>query len=225
MMRLKTKKNQKGFTIVELLIATSTFSFILLVITVGIVQIGKNYYKGVTSSRTQEATRSFKADLTGLVQTGAYDQLGSTPATNPNYIGAFCFGNIRYTYVLNKELASPVKHVVWKDIMKVNSPCTAIANLTTADTPADGNTETVVGTKSNREMLTDHMRLAAFNISKDASNPGLFRLEIKAMYGADDVIDTKGTPAFGDDICRPSNQGGQFCASSYVNSFVKRRLL
>lgn len=59
----KTIKNTAGFTIVELMIATVVFSVILILITTGIIQIGKAYYKGIIGSRTQETARKITDEV------------------------------------------------------------------------------------------------------------------------------------------------------------------
>ena len=62
------KLRNKGFTIVELLIATAVFSFILLVVTTGIIRLGNMYYKGVISSRTQESIRNIVSETSSAIQ-------------------------------------------------------------------------------------------------------------------------------------------------------------
>lgn len=49
--------NQKGFTLVELLLATALFSFILLFVTAGFVQVNRAYNKGITVKRMHETAR------------------------------------------------------------------------------------------------------------------------------------------------------------------------
>ncbi len=53
-----------GFTIIELLIATTIFSVVLLLAASGLLYIGRLYYKGLTSSATQEAARNIMQELT-----------------------------------------------------------------------------------------------------------------------------------------------------------------
>ena len=49
---------QKGFTVLELMIATTVFSVMLLLTTTGMIQIGKVYYKGLVTAKTQDTVRS-----------------------------------------------------------------------------------------------------------------------------------------------------------------------
>lgn len=73
------RTNNKGFTIIELLIATVIFSVVLLVITGAIVQFGRVYYKGIVQSRTQERTRAITDSVSKNLQfsrTGSFSKEG-----------------------------------------------------------------------------------------------------------------------------------------------------
>lgn len=94
----KLKHNQKGFTILELLIATTIFSVVLLVFLSAFLRISELFYKGINLSNTQETARN-------IVQTISDDILFyhlpanvfASPAVGHGY---FCVGNDRYTYDL-----------------------------------------------------------------------------------------------------------------------------
>lgn len=93
-------KDNKGFTILELLISTTVFSVILLLCTFGLIQVGRNYYRGATITRTQNVARSVMSTLTQSIQFGA--EPGTTlppPSSNPTF-GTFCIGSLGYTYSL-----------------------------------------------------------------------------------------------------------------------------
>lgn len=88
--------NKRGFTIIELLIATVTFSLILLIITGAIIQFSRVYYKGVVTSKTQETARSVADELSRAAQfSRSYD--GSSG-------NAYCFGDKVFSY--GKETAT-----------------------------------------------------------------------------------------------------------------------
>lgn len=57
------REKQQGFTLVELLIATAFFSFILLFVTFGYVQINKAYNKGITVKKMHETARFLVEDI------------------------------------------------------------------------------------------------------------------------------------------------------------------
>ncbi len=61
-------KHNKGFTVVELLIATTVFSVVLLVISSGLIYIGKVYYKTTAQSKVQDATRAIVDEISQNLQ-------------------------------------------------------------------------------------------------------------------------------------------------------------
>lgn len=85
--------NSKGFTIIELLIATVIFSVILLVITGAIVQFGRIYYKGIVQSRTQERARA----ITDSVAKNLQFSKGDIPVLTDG--NCYTIGNHSYEYV------------------------------------------------------------------------------------------------------------------------------
>src|SRR5690554_8236963 len=57
------KDRQSGFTLVELLLATALFSFILLFVTTGFIQINRAYNKGITVKRMHQSAREIIDEL------------------------------------------------------------------------------------------------------------------------------------------------------------------
>ena len=134
--------NQKGFTIVELMFSTTIFSAVLLLCLSALVQIGRMYYKGVTTSQTQEAARAVLDELTQAIQLSAgnikapvgiaadgitllaapvgpvINVAGATVADIPkNAMAYFCIGTTRYTYALDrKQSPSAGNNVANKEI-------------------------------------------------------------------------------------------------------------
>lgn len=239
----RLRPNQHGFTIVELIIATSVFSVVLLLAVTGIVTMGKRYYKGVTVTRTQEVARAIQDEITTSIQvsgnsliTRSADLSGKKPNENDYYqTRAICIGDTRYTYVLNSQLSKdavllpPVtvdaptkKHALWMDVKLPTAACTPL-NLSD-DTPYDSGTSVNTGSSPSRskEMLINNMRLVRFNIKATGS---VFEVDIKVMYGDNDVINTNVLDNPDDDTCRSVlSGGGQFCADSELKTFVKTRL-
>lgn len=219
----KIHNNQKGFTILELIIASTVFSLIMLLSTTGLIQIGKTYHKGQITSKTQETTRGIAEEVSREVQFSNESirpappkKYGSTGALNDVDVNAVCVGDTRYTYVVGQpkaklgqdddpnNLSNPtLKHLLWTDKISVNAICTA---------------ENLSGSlsSSGRELLAQNMRLPSFNIAPDGDN---VKINIKAYYGDFDLAGVDGTGA-----CESTKNGGQFCASSELNTVVSRRI-
>ena len=58
------KKNQEGFTLIELLVAMTFFSFMMLLVSVGVIQVMRLYQADIATKRTQNAARIAMEDIT-----------------------------------------------------------------------------------------------------------------------------------------------------------------
>lgn len=132
-----SKKHQQGFTIIELLIAIVTFSLVLLVVTGAIIQFSKVYYKGVATSKTQEAVRLVSEDMTRAAQFSK-SAVTSVP-------GVYCFGDKRYRYDIGN---TPSKGIGL--IADESSNC---------DTSSPGKTD-------SRQLLGENMKLLRLDVTQ-----------------------------------------------------------
>lgn len=226
----KKVDNQKGFTIIELLVASVIFSVVLLGATTVIIQIGRMYYKSITSTRTQETSRavmenisrdlqfsdskSFRQDYTG---SGIPDTQWATTAPtaptspNPNNGSPFyvCAGGNRYTYWLGKQVKEGNHGLVIQQAP--NGACSS---------PVAG---------SGTELLGENMRLTAFSVTRPTASSGTYNVSIGVAYGDFDLLSTfsqtnetiEGNLA--DTLCL-GGIGSNFCATSSLDTVVKRRI-
>src|SRR5258707_461578 len=99
------RRSQHGFTIIELMIATMVFSLVLLLVTFGILQITRVYFKGVTETNTQSTARGVIDTVSQTIKFGGGSVLPTlTGAATPSSPLAFCVGNQRFTYALGYQL-------------------------------------------------------------------------------------------------------------------------
>lgn len=237
MSRLKTN-NQHGFTILELMIATMVFSVIFLATTTALLQIGKLYYKGVISGRTQETARGIMDQMSQQLQFGtdvpvqAADLVkvvpGGPEAGGKVTFRAICIGNTRYAYRLNTQVTNDVatnneydaahsrmRHALWRDTVVTGADCTAID--ISADRPTAG----------GEEMLDENMRLTQLEASCDNNN--MCTIAVGVLYGDDEML----TPAPAKDQTTPAQIktlkcatiiGNHWCAGSQLNTSVFKRV-
>jgi prepilin-type N-terminal cleavage/methylation domain-containing protein len=118
----KIQNNVKGFTVIELLIATVIFSIVLLVLTQTIISITNNYYHGVIQTQTEQVVKNINNDIVQQIQFSTNDSIVSEPPKNdwpssgtlktslPNMIGFsttnsvegyLCIGSNEYIYQKN----------------------------------------------------------------------------------------------------------------------------
>lgn len=200
---------QSGFTILELMIATIVFSFILLLCATAVVQVGKQYYKGVTINRTQNTARLVAEDVSQAIQFGSKGYSAGS--------GVQCIGSIRYSYVTDKSLGPDTgqsRHVLWKDRIADGAPCTSVV-LTNAVPSTEG-----------EELLGEDMRLSAFQITPPPAGSVIWNINITVAYGKDDgvfrLISAPSTYDYTE--CAPINVGGQFCATSTISTNAVKRI-
>ncbi len=118
---------ERGFTIIELLIATTVLSVVLLLVTVVITSIGNLYYKGVNQSRLQDTVRGLTDEVgqkLELNSNGFFTATGT--ATGGFSTKAICIGNTRYTFAPGTQIGSQsnqILHALWRDTNPTPGTC------------------------------------------------------------------------------------------------------
>jgi prepilin-type N-terminal cleavage/methylation domain-containing protein len=213
-----TRHNENGFTIIELMIATAVFSVVLLVCAVGLLQVGRSYYKGVTTARTQEVARTILDEISQNIQFGS----GTVNTLNNNNgsIG-YCVGDKTYSYIPNRQLIDTAptgdqsRHVLAVD----DSISTCSAGI-----PA----QNMLGNPAGRELMTTRMRLSDFTITRLGANE-LYRVTVRVVSGERDLLvdrnsDNQITAADNPVQCKNDRAGTQFCAVSELTTTVQKRV-
>jgi prepilin-type N-terminal cleavage/methylation domain-containing protein len=213
--------NDQGFTILELLVATSVFTIVLLVVAVGAVSFTNSYYKGIASSKTQAADRNIIASLAQSIQFGK-----SLVPVSSGSVAGFCIDNTLYAYVVGQQVTDSApqvaKHQAYHGLVQsIGGSCSAgiPANIAAA-LGAPGSINLPAGA---RELLGQRMRISALTISQVGS---LYTVHARVMYGDDDLfIPVIGAvPSWSQELCA-GKSGSQFCAVSDLTTTVQQRLL
>ena len=225
---------RKGFTIVELMFATLVFSVVLLLCLNALVQMGRLYYKGVTTSETQSSARAVLDEISQAIQFSAATIVPPSRVVGPdvavtggsataNADGYFCVGTTRYSYVMDRELNSnpstpvstfkQVRHVLWADVVPLCQAGMSPVDLTQATPSAGG-----------RELLGANMRITRLRMTKLSTNDSTWSIQLTVMYGDEDLV-----TVYPEDttrkVCKSGQVGTQFCALSELSTIVKRRVL
>lgn len=214
------KKHQAGFTILELIIATAVFSMILLLASNAIIQIGRLYYKGLTSTRTQEASRLISEDVTRALQLSRKGDIQeSGDKTNLDSLRAICIGDSRYSFILDKQVGTDTAHALWID-QTPSSGCPA----------ADLSNPNLSG---GRELLSENMRLLEFRVVR-SDTAGTYTVNTTVAYGDSDLLnyydqtgnirEVSDENGLAEGLCRTGIAGSNFCAVSGLDTVVKRRI-
>jgi prepilin-type N-terminal cleavage/methylation domain-containing protein len=208
-----------GFTIIELLLATTIFSLVLLGALAGFLQTGSLFYKGVTLTQTQATAKQILDDVSTSIS-------NSSGVQSPNLGGYnyYCIGNVRYTYILNNGAlnnnpgSNPSQsYSLLKDTLPNSScpePCTNSC----------GANELTINNAT--EMITDNMSLSQFLVCKSGSN--LYDVNLTVAYGdTGSLTPPSGTPScpsssdnYVPPTCVGTTHNQQFCAVSSLSTTV-----
>lgn len=187
---------QSGFTIIELMIATTIFSVVLLLCTFGLAKIGQTYYKGVISSRTQTATRNISDNLIQVIQFG-----GSY--TSPTADGGtfyMCAGRGRYTFKISSGNDSYLTY-------DEPTSCDTVSNV-----PIEAG--------KGRQLLAPGLRLSKLDVTGPNASDKTVTITVKVTAGDKDLF-TDDDPING--FCK-GGSGSQFCAVSNLETIVSPRI-
>ena len=230
------KLQNNGFTIVELMIATVVFSIVLLTISAAILQIGRLYYKSITSARTQEVARSLMDDITRSIQFNAGQIVGIGPNTtvpsqnysndldsvSPTGYKAICIATKHYSFKFGQQQVGGAHSLVQNDIP---SGCTSTKAQNLSSNP------------SGVELLSDHMRLSNLVVAPTTVT-GTYKVTVRVIYGDNELLcsptlnncsstvdmDDPQINAARDLSCKNIRSGSEFCAVSELSTIVKRRV-
>lgn len=244
---------QSGFTIVELMIALSVLSVLLLICTFTLINLGGMYVKGNNKAHVQDVARNLMSGISNDIRTG-----GAAPERSSMGIksGSLCIGTTRYSYLTGRQVRSSpdtssdkmqTRHALWRDTLNSSGNCAAVDQVKMQKTnPTTGMLDAVVD--SGQELIPEHMRLTRLSITPVDSG-ALYKVEVGVAYGDNDLLCARGKNLQGGKDCDVDNitqhtgghvsniinpsghaigctggKGGQFCAASNLQIIVARRL-
>ena len=86
---------QKGFTIVELLISLAVFSFVMVTIIIAFTQIFASYNTAIYRKTVNDNARNLMSDITAVLRTSSQ---GSSIVTSDTGNGRLCIGGTSYVW-------------------------------------------------------------------------------------------------------------------------------
>lgn len=222
MSRKQVSNKSKGFTIIELMVSTTVFAVLLLVVTFGILQISRVYYRGITEANTQDTARRVSDIVGQSIQFSGGDISSTVGNPSPGTSYQFCLGNEQFSYTTGYQVAdepNPALSQTYHALVQ-----RTLAGCSAGTAPQDVRQQSVAG----RELLDPRMRLSKLNVTQ--VSPGLYRVEVRVVYGDDDLLYSPSSPdsttgaTAADATCRAASEGTQFCAVSELNTIVRKRV-
>lgn len=188
-------KKQSGFTIVELMIAISVFSFAIMLVMVGVIQIGRLYQQGVTKTRLNTLSREIQSKISQDYQySGAISTVGAVTIVIDDDSIEFttrCIGSTRYLY--------KIEGILIIDKLTGNMACSQDLNVN-AQYPMPSNSKIV-------------------RFGFDEVSSGVYRLSTRFVVGDLDQFQENDYMQ----PCK-SEAGREFCAVVSLESIIVRKV-
>lgn len=205
----KKQSDMRGFTIVELMMATLVFSLILLLVTLGVLQVNRVFYKGVTESNTQNVARSVMDTISQAIQFngGTITPLPTNSSPTPGSAYYFCVNNQQFVYRPGYQLVS-------------GSAGTHQTTKALLQRTISGSCGAPPGSYTGKELLSPNMRVSNLQVSQIGSS-NLYRVQVRIAYGDDDVLNN---PTGTNTSCKSIREGNQFCSVTELSTIVEKRI-
>lgn len=116
--------HKDGFTIIELLIAMASFSFILLLTTVVLMNISSLYGKGVNQTKIDDATRYIADDISSKLKFSESSSFQVAPDRDSDVeTGAYCAGGYKYSFSSKNSDSNPDLNFLRKIALPTGTAC------------------------------------------------------------------------------------------------------
>lgn len=223
----RASARKKGFTLVELLLAMSFISFLLVAIALTVIQISNIYNRGVTIKDVNQVGRALADDFERTVAASApFDPNPAAGRFVPqsNYGGRLCLGT--YTYIWNYGQAieagntsnlntfSDSSQVI--NLIKVSDPSRQFCQDLSARPSVNGSVELLVAGERNLAIhnLSIYSSPTAFD---PATNQRLYSIDF--LIGTNDQQALEYSPVSGT-VCKPPSEAESDITYCAVNEFT-----
>ncbi len=218
-------RKSSGFTIIELMIATTVFSIVILGMTAATTTMSKAYQRSIYNFNTQAIASELVDLLAQSVRfsSGSVMQSGDPVADT----GSLCIGNRQVLYTFGRQVRDSISSTSSKYavVSRPNVGCKLDSII--GNTPALTN---------HKELLGRGMRLSKLTITRPTAS--YYQIDVRVIYGDDDLLCSnsvsgscqESSPALTssqlkstDLRCKPG-KGSEFCSVVELSSTVYQRL-
>lgn len=225
---MRTTKRERGFTIVEFMIASVVFSVVLLAVTAAMLTMTRRYQHSLYVINTQSAAVNVIQSVSQAVKYS-----GNTAGVMKDGDSVYCVGNKYFVYFLGKQLVNREA---------VSTPTTTTTAMAARYRYGECNIGTATASNSaypHKELLGQGMRVANLSIEKIGTSL-TYRVSVRVVYGDNDLLcSPSAKPGSCEDAssslsdeqilgardlgCK-TGAGSEFCATSELTTLVQTRV-
>lgn len=197
------KIKQKGFTVIEIMIAISIFSMALMIVMAVVIGMGKQYQKASYTTQLNSAARSFHQTIATDINYGGIDPEIIT-TTNGQYRYICLSNNVVYAWPVSS--GGTIANGLFRGTFTAYCNGNDLAATTTAST----------GTN----VLPANGFVGAVEINPTVG--GSYNVKTNFRTGTADMFSDPTNPNGSN--CLPTLRGGDFCAVVEYNNSVRKRI-
>ncbi len=241
----KIQNNIKGFTVIELLIATVIFSIVLLVLTQTIISITNNYYHGVIQTQTEQVVKNINNDIVQQIQFATSESIVSEPPVHEwprdgnvsilksnigfktvnSVEGYLCIGSNEYIYQKNgivKQSSPNNDHQAYGSLVLTYDPNCKNPGPTMGSLNKTWNFShnpfIPNGVNTVLNLIPNNMRLVKLDVTKVLGFQNLYKVDVEVAYGQDGIAVGTGYDAT-KHVCFAKSY---YCATSELVTYVEK---
>jgi prepilin-type N-terminal cleavage/methylation domain-containing protein len=196
------KRNNGGFTVVELMIAISVFATAMTLILAGVIFISRQYQQTSNKVQLEDASRTVHQQITQSIQFSGRDVSAKIP--NGQY-SARCVGNYMYIYSSAEPVSNQTVYASMSEGLYVKDNAN---NCAASDINITGATN----------LLPKGAKVVKFEITTTGTTSSLSTTFSKSPA---DILVFSGP---GDVRCDSASKGREFCATVTLDSTATRRI-
>lgn len=227
-------KQNRGFTLVELLLAMSFVSMLLMAITMTVVQLTNIYTKGLTMRAVAQTGQTVTQDIRRSIEAARTLDVGSEGGGGQNFQpvvavggdinnpdgGRLCTGSYSYIWNNGKALTDPVnKYEDSEDLIRLVKVVDN-GSLYCADAarPIDKATAVEMLSGGDRELAVQSFAIKQVATSPD-SGQALYFITMEIGTNDQDALERQASLISIDTSCRPPAEGVKLDDYCAVNKF------
>jgi prepilin-type N-terminal cleavage/methylation domain-containing protein len=206
---MKNTPDQRGFTVIELMVATTVFAVLVLLTSMAVVQIGRQFYKGIITARAQNAARTLTDEISRNVQ---YTATPPRVRTSGNVI-AICTAEVEYIIDRGQVQQGGVQRA-----MRYPACSSPLATLPSSGALPQNWPNAADPNHRGSEMLGENMR-AWVGLSPLGTRS--YTLDISVAHGDDDLLEDPAATSYS---CRNVPSLSQYCGTAQLTVTVFKQL-